>query len=828
MDGSELKEYLSLVSKPVRYLGQEINSVRKDPSEVRLKFCLAFPDAYEVGMSHLGIQILYHILNGKEGVACERAFAPWVDMEMVLRAKNIPLSSLESSTPLNQFDILGFSLQYELCFTNVLNMLDLCHIPFFSKERDERFPLIIAGGPSTFNPEPMADFFDAMVIGDGEDAVLEICELLLQWKETKGRKEDLLKSLSQLSGVYIPSLHTEGKKVQKRLVSDLDQAPFPGCPIVPYMKVIHDRLNMEIARGCKRGCRFCEAGFIHRPYRERSPQLVQEILRTSLKRTGYEEISLLSLSAGDYSAIGPLLSVLMDRLEPQKVALSFPSLRIESVMGYLAEEVKRVRKTGFTIAPEAGTERLRKVINKEMDEAILFQGLADLFSKGWKNIKLYFMMGLPTEREEDLRGIVRLSRGISSLGEKQKVCPNINVSLSTFVPKPHTPFQWESQIPLEEMKEKLSFLHDELKRNRLRFKWQDPHLSFLEGIFSMGDRNLSSVLVEAHRLGCRFDGWSDQFQYPFWKEAFEKGGYDVGSHQQKKSFKEPLPWSFIETGIDPTFLWEEYQKGLKGEISVPCEEDCVRCGVCDGETIRVRESEPNEIGPLERRKGREFRKKAIKKKVRLRFTKKGELRFISHLELAHLFYRASKRADLPLCHSEGFHPLPRIIFATALPVGMESLMEVVDLELEGQIRSLEVKERLNQTLPPGIEIIDAEDFLFSSPPASLLPRSVYWIPLHHLISKKEATTKLTKALQKREWLLHQERNGKQRRVDIRPLIERMEVKEGEAGTGETDHWGVELVLRKPTGRTAKPTEIVGAILGLEKEALAQCKIIKLE
>jgi radical SAM-linked protein len=828
MDGDELKEYLSLVSKPVRYLGQEINSKRKDPTEVRLRFCLAFPDVYEVGMSHLGIQILYHILNGKKEVFCERAFAPWVDMEKVLRAKNIPLSSLESSTPLNQFDILGFSLQYELCFTNVLNMLDLCHIPFLSKERDERFPLIIAGGPSTFNPEPMADFFDAMVIGDGEDVVLEICELVLQWKETNRKKPDLLNSLSQLSGVYVPSLHTEGRKVRKRLVPDLDQAPFPVCPIIPYMRVVHDRLNMEIARGCRRGCRFCEAGFIHRPYRERSPQLIQEILGASLKRTGYEEVSLLSLSAGDYSAVGPLLSTLMDRFEPRKVALSFPSIRIESVMGRLAEEVKRVRKTGFTIAPEAGTERLRRVINKELDEAILFQGLTDLFSKGWKNIKLYFMMGLPTEREEDLRGIIDLARKISSLGERQKVYPNINISISTFVPKPHTPFQWESQIPLQEMKEKLSFLRDELKKNRLRFKWQDPHLSFLEGGFSMGDRNLSPVLVEAHRLGCRFDGWSDQFQYPFWKEAFEKMGYEMGSHNRKKSFKEPLPWSFIETGIEPTFLWEEYQKGLKEETSVPCEGDCFRCGVCDGETIQLRESAPNEIGPLERTKGREIRKKSIKKKVRLRFTKKGEVRFISHLELAHLFYRASKRADLPLCHSEGFHPMPRIIFATALPVGMESLMEIVDLELEGRITALEVREKLNQTLPPGIEVMGAEDVPFSSPPASLLLQSVYWIPLDHLISKNEATTKLTKALEKKEWLLHQERKGKQRRVDIRPLIERMEVKEGEPRTGETDHWGVELVLRKGTGRTAKPTEIVEAILGLEKEALAQCKVIKLE
>jgi len=828
MNGNELKEVLSLVSKPVRYLGQEINSIRKDPAQVRLRFCLAFPDVYEVGMSHLGIQILYHILNGRKEISCERAFTPWVDMEKVLREKNIPLSSLESSTPLHQFDILGFSLQYELCFTNVLNMLDLCHIPFFSRERDERFPLIIAGGPSTFNPEPMADFFDAVVIGDGEEVVLEICDLVIQWKENKGKKDDLLKSLSQLEGVYVPGLQADGRKVRKRVVSDLNQAPFPTCPIVPYMKVIHDRLNMEIARGCKRGCRFCEAGFIHRPYRERSPELIQEILGASLKRTGYEEVSLLSLSAGDYSSIGPLLSNLMDRFESKRIAVSFPSLRIESVVGYLAEEVKRVRKTGFTIAPEAGTERLRRVMNKEMDEGVLFQGLTDLFSKGWKNLKLYFMMGLPTEREEDLRGILHLSKKISSLGEKQKVYPHINVSISTFVPKPHTPFQWESQIPLEEMKEKLSFLRDELKKNRLRSKWQDPHLSFLEGIFSMGDRNLSRVLVEAHRLGCRFDGWSDQFHYSSWKEAFEKMGFEMELGTRKKSFKETLPWSFIETGIDPTFLWKEYQKGLKEEISPPCEEDCYRCGVCDGETLRVREGAPSDLRPLERKKEGWVRKKMFKKKVRLRFTKKGEVRFISHLELAHLFYRASKRADLPLSHSEGFHPMPRIIFATALPVGMETLMEIVDMELEGGITPLEVKERLNQTLPFGIEIMEAKEVPLSSPTTSQLHRSVYWIPLDHLISKEEATSRLQKAFEKKGLLLHQERKGKQRRVDIWPLIERMEAKEGESEAGESPHWGVELVLRKGMGRSAKPTEILGAILGLEKESLAQVKVIKLE
>jgi radical SAM family uncharacterized protein/radical SAM-linked protein len=815
-----LKQFLSLVSKPVRYLGQEIHSIRKDPAQVKLKFCLAFPDVYEVGMSHLGIQILYHLLNEKEGVACERVFAPWVDMEKVLRERSVPLSSLESSLPLSQFDIIGFSLQYELSFTNVLNMLDLSHIPLLSKERDDQFPLIIAGGPSCFNPAPVADFFDAMVLGDGEEVVLEICDRAILWKERKGKKEELLRSLSQVEGVYVPTLHREGQKVHKRIVADLNPVLFPACPILPYMKVIHDRLNVEIARGCKRGCRFCEAGFIHRPYRERSPEGIEEILHASLHQTGYEEVSLLSLSAGDYTSIRPLLSDLMDRFESKKVAVSFPSLRIETVVGSLAEEVKRVRKTGFTIAPEAGTERLRKVINKELDERVLFQGLEDLFSKGWKHIKLYFMIGLPTEREEDLKGIIDLSRRISSLGGKYKIHPNVAVSVSTFVPKPHTPFQWEPQIPLEEMKEKLHFLREGLRGNRIQFKWQDPHLSYLEGIFSTGSSSLSRVLLEAFRLGCRFDGWSDQFRYDLWTKAFEMTGVKMDLHTKRKSRNDLLPWSFIETGASPDFLWEEYEKALRGESSPPCGRDCQRCGICD-EKIQVKEFPTKETRS---RVQRDFSapKKEMKRKVRMRFAKEGDVRFLSHLELAHLFHRASRRADLPLSYSEGFHPMPRIVFARALPVGVESQGEIVDMELEGKMTGVEVMERLNQTLPPGLKIMEVKEVSLHMPSPSFHDRSVYWISLDHLLSKEETLAKIRGFLEKEEFFLTQERKGKRRSVDVRPLIEEIDVRE------QNSHWGVELVVRGGMGRSAKASEIIGAITGLGGDALSQCRIVKME
>lgn len=825
-----MKQLLPLVSKPVRYLGREINSIKKDLSQVKLKFCLAFPDVYEVGMSHLGIHILYHILNNRKEILCERVFAPWVDMERVLRDKKISLCSLESSLPLTQFDILGFSLQYELGFTNLLNMLDLSHIPFFSNERDENFPLLLAGGPSVFNPEPISDFFDAIVIGDGEEVILEICDLVLQWKEARGKKDDLLKALSQLEGLYIPSLHPKGGRVKKRTLPDIDQAPFPTCPIVPYMRLIHDRLNVEIARGCKRGCRFCEAGFIYRPYRERSLRRIEEILIESLKQTGYEEVSLLSLSAGDYSGITPLLSNLMGRFETERVSLSFPSLRIDSIVGQLAEEVKRVRKTGFTIAPEAGTERLRRVINKEMDEKVLLDGITQLFEKGWRNLKLYFMIGLPKENDEDLKGIIDLAKKISLLGERKKTHPNIHVSVSTFVPKPHTPFQWASQISLREMKEKLQFLKEELKRNHLRFKWQDPHLSYLEGIFSKGDRSLAQVLVKAHGLGCRFDGWSDQFHYHLWEEAFAKVGRDMESSIKTESFQESLPWSFIDTGINPTFLWEEFQKGLAEEVSPSClGKECRLCGICDGKVLQLREDSFSPRRTIEGIKRREIKRKGIlRKKVRLRFKKSGESRFISHLELATLFHRAAKRAGLPLCYSEGFHPMPRIIFATALSVGIESLSEIVDLELEGGIAPSEVMERLNQTLPPDIKIYEAVEIPLTFSSNYLTKRSIYWIPLDHILSKEEAIVRIRKALEKNEFKILQERKGKRRTIDILPLIETMEVKERGVDREEDSTWGVELVFRGLQRRTAKPIEILGAVLGLKGEPLAQLKVIKVE
>jgi radical SAM family uncharacterized protein/radical SAM-linked protein len=836
---------LPLVSRPSRYVGNEVNSFHKDPKKTRLTFALAFPDAYEVGMSHIGLQILYAVLNSRNDIACERVFTPWVDMEAILRERGLPLVSLESGLPLRDFDVIGFSLQYELTFTNVITMLELSSIPPLARERDEGDPIILAGGPCAFNPEPMADFFDAIFIGEGEEAILEIVDTILEWKEARGNRDSLLREISKVPGIYVPALFRvrynpdntvaeigplEGEvgRIKKRVVGDLDSNPYPTRPVLPFMRVIHDRLTVEIARGCKRGCRFCHAGFIYRPYRERTLDHVEEIIRKGLDTTGYEEVSLLSLSAGDYSCIGQLLTNVMGRYAGERVAVSLPSMRIETLNQQMMDQILRVRKTGFTLAPEAGTSRLRNVINKGVEEDGLFEAVRHLSERGWRSVKLYFMIGLPTETEEDLRAVADLSRRLRGGSI------HINTSVSTFVPKGHTPFQWEPQIPLADILEGHALLRSELREHRIRLKWQDPGMSLLEGAFARGDRRLSRVLIEAHRLGCRFDGWGECFQFDVWEKAFESCGLSMEFYaNRRRAFSEVLPWDHIDSGINKEFLLREWEKGTRGETSSLCGlESCEGCGACgrNGASLQLKR---NTSVATCIHQGRQM---TWSTRIQARVFKLGEARFLSHLEMITAFRRAARRAHLPLAYSRGFHPLPKIRFEGALSLGMESLAELAEFELIEPMGTDVFMEKLNGELPHGLEVSPLEGLSHSLGER----REAHWCVLG--FSDLSGFQQKIDAFLEMDHLIHtQKRKRGMGEIDLRSTVDKVRLRDTiplpAVDTGLLppsfrelqNHGGgvIEFVLRGEDGRRPRPREVMSRLFDLTEDEIKGLRFIKM-
>jgi radical SAM superfamily enzyme YgiQ (UPF0313 family) len=550
-----IQKILPNVLKPARYIGSELNSIHKDWDKIDLKVALAYPDTYEIGMSNLGIQILYHIINQQDFALAERMAAPWPDMEELLISNKVPLFSLESWKPLNEFDLVGFSLGHELTYTNIYNMLKLGGIPPRSKDRTDKDPLVMGGGPCVFNPTPIEEFFDFFVIGEAETLIVEILEKLHNAKSAN--RNSKLEILAEIPGVYVPKLKN---KVEKQYEKDFNSLPYPTQPIIPFIEAIHDRAVVEIMRGCKWGCKFCQAGWTYRPVREKKIDKALQIADELIRNTGYEELSLISLSSSDYSEIEKLAKTLANKYEKKRVNISLPSMRTNTFSINLAKDISRVRPSGVTLAPEAGTQRLRDLIGKNMTEEHIFEGIKGSFSAGIESIKLYFMLGLPTETEEDLAGICELSKKVLAIGKGYTKRARVTVNLATFIPKPHTPLQWEKQISIEETLEKQRFIKNNLKAKGIKVRWHQAEASYLEGVFARGDQKLSKVVEKAWELGARLDAWSEHLKFDIWQKAFAECGIDPNEYLRERKRDEPLPWDFIDTGVPKEILLREANK----------------------------------------------------------------------------------------------------------------------------------------------------------------------------------------------------------------------------------------------------------------------------
>jgi len=603
----QVERFLPKVLKPSRYLGSEWNSERKDWELTRVHMAFAFPDVYEVGMSHLGTRILYHLVNSYENFLCERVFAPWLDMEEKMREREIPLYALESYRPVKDFDVLGFTLQYEMSFSNILNMLELAGIPLRTKDRGPQHPWIIAGGPCAYNPEPLAPFVDFFMLGESEETLPELLKLIEKQKENPVAREEFLLKVTQIEGAYVPEFYEvhyqeDGRikkieadprvpqTIEKAIVRDLDGAFYPTNPIVPYMEIVHDRMMLEVMRGCSRGCRFCQAGMLYRPVRERSPETLLRHAEELVKSTGYEEISLTSLSTGDYTCIQPVVRSILDKYSEDKVSVSLPSLRLDSFDVKLAEEVQKVRKSGLTFAPEAGTQRLRDVINKGVTEENLLQATESAFKAGWSTIKLYFMIGLPTETQEDLNGIVSMAKKVVELGTRMgRRNVTVTVSTSSFVPKSHTPFQWEPQEGMASLEQKQKYLREKLRDRRIKYNYHDVKTSYLEAVFAKGDRRLADVLERAVKEGCKFDGWSEHFKYETWLQSLEELGLDPHFYANRAmDYDDVLPWNHLASGVSKRYLVGEHHQALKEITTKDCRYiDCTGCGICTDRGIQI-------------------------------------------------------------------------------------------------------------------------------------------------------------------------------------------------------------------------------------------------
>ncbi|MFT5728642.1 MAG: radical SAM family uncharacterized protein/radical SAM-linked protein [Desulforhopalus sp.] len=831
---------LSAINKPGRYLGHEFNSIKKDWDSVKAKVAFIFPDLYEIGMSHQGLQILYHLLNKKDEFLAERCYCPDTDVEKLLRKEDVSLTSLESGRPLKDFDILGFTLPYELCYTNILTVLDLASIPFYTNQRDDSYPILLAGGACALNPEPVADFFDAILLGDGEEAMIEITQLIAETKQAKASKEDVLNQLAEIEGVYVPShfhieydetipetpiaaiKHKSNKPttVLRRIVANLDDIDHLKNPIVPNAKIVHDRLAIEVARGCTRGCRFCQAGITYRPVRERSAESIMELAKESIENSGFDELALLSLSTGDYSCLEQVLTPLMDEFADKYVSVAMPSMRVGTLTPSIMEQVKRVRKSGFTLAPEAGTERLRNVINKGITEEALIDTCTEAFNLGWRVIKCYFMIGLPTENQADMDGIVDLvikmlaTRGHGpGKGKKQ-----INVSVGTFVPKPHTPFQWEKQLTIDESMSNIRRISDNLPKKGANLRYHNPRTSYLEGVFSRGDRRLAGLLENAWQNGARLDGWTEHFNIDVWQLAAQNCGLSLDNYLRARELDEILPWEHLQSRVDTQFLKDELKKGKAEGYTPDCRyNDCQKCGLCDFDTIMpivhnrkgdLAPPERKQITPVDHSDDGHF-------KYIVHYSRTGNICYLGHLEILQVIFRALQRAHIPTNYSQGFNPSPKVSFGPALPVGTESYGEYFIMDLKSPLQSVNAtKDILTQTLAPGLEVTGIELHSGKVPQKMMVSYSIH-LPTEASENWKEAAESFYAA---ESFVVEKTRKGKTKEIDIRPMIEKF------AFTSSQD---IDLdVIAESAQAGIKPIEAVTHILQLTQEEVNLTKIVK--